>query len=178
MTIQEFFEMSAGKWFSQRTSHILADRESDQQKSEIVIELLAADRPEAIALCQQQGIAPSWGIRVVGKGLPDWNAPKNVQLKNSMAVLVPIPDSNQLLCSLGGELLTGTFAVAADDSVNLLLEGKNFSLDERIWFASPNLRMRTTVHKGADGLQIASFCSEIKMMAEAPKEVSATSPSP
>jgi hypothetical protein len=164
MTIQEFFALSAGKWFSQRTSHLLADRQSEQQKSEIVIEVLGADRPESIALCQQQGIAPTWGVRVIGTGLPDWNASKNVQPKNSEAFLVPVPETDRLFCSLSnGELLTGTFAVAADDSVSLLLEGMNFSIDERIWFASPNLRMRTTVHKGADGLQLASFCSEIKM---------------
>jgi hypothetical protein len=171
MTIQEFFAMSAGKWFSQRTSHLLADRASEQQKSEIVIELLAADRPEVVTLGQQQGIVPTMGLLVSGQGMADWSAPKNVPLKNNVAILVPVPETGRIFCALGGgELLQGTFALAADEALTLLLAGESYSIEERLWFASPNLRMRTTVQKGADGMQRASFCTEIRMNVEPPKE--------
>lgn len=171
MTIQEFFAQSAGKWFSQRTSHLLADRSSEQQKSELMIELLAADRSEVAALCQKQGITPTAGLLVSGKGMADWSAPKNVPIKNSVAVLVPVPDSDRIFCSLNnGELLQGTFTLAADEALTLALAGEGYAIEERLWFASPNLRMRTTVQKGADGMQRASFCTEIRMNTEPPKE--------
>jgi CpeS-like protein len=168
MTIQEFFTKSAGKWFSQRTSHLLADRESEQQKSELQIELLAADRPEVIALCQQQGIPPTTGLLVTGKGMADWSAPKAV-VKNSLAVLVPVPESDRIVCSVDDrELLQGNFILAADQSLTLTLTGADYAIEERQWFASDNLRMRTTVQKGKDGMQRASFCTEIRIGVEAP----------
>jgi len=40
MDIQEFFELSAGKWFSHRTSHHLAFKQSESGKSDITIEML------------------------------------------------------------------------------------------------------------------------------------------
>jgi CpeS-like protein len=163
MTIQTFFELSVGKWFSQRTSHLLADRESAHQKSEIVVEILAADCPEILALAQQHSVAPSWGVKVTGNGLPDWNAPKNVPSAASSTILLPVPESDRLLCSLNGRSMNGTYAIADDESVTLILAGDGFSIEERIWFASDNLRMRTNVYKNAEGLNLASFCSEIRL---------------
>jgi CpeS-like protein len=168
MTIQTFFELSAGKWFSQRTSHLLADRESAHQKSEIVVEMLAADCPEILALAQQHSVAPSWGVKVTGSGLPDWSAPKNVSSATSNTILLPVPESDQLLCSLNGQVMNGTCAIAEDGSVTLVLAGDGFSIEERIWFASDNLRMRTNVYKNAEGLNLASFCSEIRLGVAAP----------
>ncbi|GAB1540136.1 hypothetical protein NUACC21_28050 [Scytonema sp. NUACC21] len=59
MDIKEFFELSAGKWFSHRTSHHLAFKQSEDGKSEIVIESLAKDHPEVVKLCQHNDIDPS-----------------------------------------------------------------------------------------------------------------------
>ncbi|HEY9822392.1 MAG TPA: phycobiliprotein lyase, partial [Candidatus Sericytochromatia bacterium] len=53
MDIKEFFEQSAGKWFSQRTSHHLAFRQAENGKSNITIEMLGADDPEVVKLCEQ-----------------------------------------------------------------------------------------------------------------------------
>jgi phycoerythrin-associated linker protein len=66
--------------------------------------------------------------------------------------------------------LQGTFTLAADEALTLALAGEGYAIEERLWFASPNLRMRTTVQKGADGMQRASFCTEIRMNTEPPKE--------
>ncbi len=48
MDIQEFFELSAGKWFSHRTSHHLAFKQAEDGKSDITIEMMAKDDPEVI----------------------------------------------------------------------------------------------------------------------------------
>jgi hypothetical protein len=37
------------------------------------------------------------------------------------------------------------------------------SLEERLWFANPNLRMRTSVIKVGEIVDRACFCSEIRM---------------
>jgi len=39
----------------------------------------------------------------------------------------------------------------------------NTYLEERLWFASPNLRMRVSVAKNAGGVSYTSFTSEIRM---------------
>ena len=59
MDIQEFFELSAGKWFSHRTSHHLAFKQAEDGKSDITIEMMAKDDPEVIKLCQQYEVDPA-----------------------------------------------------------------------------------------------------------------------
>ncbi len=89
---------------------------------------------------------------------------KNAPVTTSNITLLPVPDSDRLLCNWGnGQQAKGTIAIATDESVTLMIQGDNFDLEERIWFASPNLRMRTNVFKSAAGFNWASFCSEIRM---------------
>jgi len=76
MNVEEFFELSAGKWFSHRTSHHLAFKQSEDGKSDIVIDMLTVDRPEVIKLCEQYSILPdaaSCGARVTWKGTMEWD---------------------------------------------------------------------------------------------------------
>jgi hypothetical protein len=42
--------------------------------------------------------------------------------------------------------------------------------EERLWFASPNLRLRTSILKRFGGFSMASFCSEIRMGGVQPQE--------
>jgi CpeS-like protein len=160
MTIQEFFALSAGKWFSQRTTHQLASQKSDHSKSEIVIELLAADLPAIQDLCPQV----DWGgIQVVSKPVSDWSSPKNAPTTVITSLLVPTADG-QLACAIGSQkLLNGKVELGADEALTLSISSDNGSSIERIWFASPNLRLRSIVQETADGIQLASFCSEIRM---------------
>jgi CpeS-like protein len=172
MTIQNFLEMSAGKWFSQRTSHQLISQQSAHGSSDIVIEVLAASHPQISLLCQQHQIDSSQvadGIQVIAQTAPQWNAPKNALLMNTTTVLVPLIliDQNsvgQLLWTTNGQHMSiGKFEVGADESLTLFLSTPSMQIEERIWFASPNLRLRTSVQKSSAGWSLASFCSEIRM---------------
>ncbi len=161
MTIQEFFALSAGKWFSQRTTHQLATQKSDHSKSNIVIELLAADLPVVQELCA----SAAWGgVQVVSQPVSDWSTPKNAPIKTVTTVLVPTADG-QVSCMLDHQKLPiGTIALGVDEALTISLHSNEFSITERIWFASPNLRLRSIVQENAAGIQLASFCSEIRLV--------------
>ena len=79
MDIKEFFELSAGKWFVQRTSYQLCEEKPENSKSEITSEILASDDSTVIQLCQQHrvdinsiwgGLKSSWDTGV------DWGKTK------------------------------------------------------------------------------------------------------
>ncbi|XWK87355.1 MAG: phycobiliprotein lyase [Phormidium sp.] len=170
MDIKEFFEMSAGKWFSQRTSHHLAFKQSESGKSDIRIEMLPANDPEVIKLCQEHEIDPSlaWGgARVSWDGTMEWDQEKHT----GSSVLVPIPDADKpgegkLLRDVGYAEkagVAGRYIMGSDGAMTLITEYETMYSEERIWFASPNLRLRTSTLKRFGGFSMASFCSEIRL---------------
>lgn len=170
MNIQEFFELSAGKWFSHRTSHHLAFKQAEDGKSEIAIETLVVDCPEVIKLCEQYEIEPglaSCGARVSWNGTMEWDEEKHT----GSTVLVCIPDADN---SSQGKLLremgyaekapvAGRYMMGSDKALTLITEYETMFSEERLWFASPNLRMRVSVLKRFGGFSMASFTSEIRM---------------
>jgi CpeS-like protein len=158
MTIQEFFAMSAGRWFSQRTTHQLVNQKSDHSKSEIVIELLAIDNAEVQNLSSQ---AEWGGIRVVSKPVSDWTSPKNMATATTTSILVPT--NTAIYCSIETQTMPqGTIQLGVDEALTISITTNQGTTTERIWFASPNLRLRSIVQE-ASGIQLASFCSEIRM---------------
>ena len=170
MNIQEFFELSAGKWFSHRTSHHLAFKQSEDGKSDITIEMLAQDHPEVVKLCQQYEIDPALaqcGARVSWNGTMAWDEEKHT----GSTVLVAVPDADnpnagKLLREMGYAEKTpvaGRYIMGSDEALTLLTEYETMSSEERLWFASPNLRMRVSVLKRFGGFSMASFTSEIRM---------------
>jgi hypothetical protein len=50
-----------------------------------------------------------------------------------------------------------------DGALTLTTEYETMWSEERLWFASPNLRMRVSVLKRFGGFSMASFTSEIRM---------------
>nr|WP_228054804.1 phycobiliprotein lyase [Gloeocapsopsis crepidinum] len=170
MDIQEFFEQSAGKWFSHRTSHHLAFKQSESGKSDITIETLPNDHPEVIKLCEQYEVDPaqaSCGARVSWNGTMEWDEEKHVG--STVLVSVPDPENPQqgkLLREIGYAEkvpVAGRYMMGDDGALTLITEYETMSSEERLWFASPNLRMRVSVLKRFGGFSMASFTSEIRM---------------
>ncbi|MBD2741460.1 phycobiliprotein lyase [Coleofasciculus sp. FACHB-1120] len=177
MDIQEFFQLSAGKWFSQRTSHHLAFKQAESGKSDIKIEMLSAEDPEVIKLCEQYEVDPAlaWGgARVSWDGTMEWDQEKH----EGSSVLVPIPNpekpnEGQLLRDMGyaeKASVAGRYVIGNDDSFTLITEYETMYSEERIWFASENLRLRASILKRFGGFSMASFCSEIRMGVTKPAE--------
>jgi hypothetical protein len=55
----EFFQLSAGKWRSQRTTHHLAFRRAETGESEIDVATLEADHPQVVEICRLHQVEPS-----------------------------------------------------------------------------------------------------------------------
>ncbi|MGG6295801.1 phycobiliprotein lyase [Leptolyngbya sp. AN02str] len=170
MNITEFFEQSAGKWFSQRTSHHLAFKQAESGKSDIRIEMIDKDDPEVVKLCEQYEMDPALalcGARVTWDGTMEWDEEKH----SGTAVLVPIADENnpnqgKLLRDMGyaeKAPVAGRYVMGDDGALTLITEYDTMYSEERLWFASPNLRLRSSILKRFGGFSMATFCSEIRM---------------
>lgn len=185
MDIVEFFELSAGKWFSQRTSHHLAFKQQEGGKSDIQIEMLAKDDPEVVKLCQQYEMDPALalcGARVTWNGTMEWDEGEG-QEHAGTSVLVPIadpdrPNEGKLLRDMGyaeKAPVAGTYMMGSDDSLTLITEYESMYSKERLWFESPNVRLRHSILKRFGGFSMASFCSEIRMGGAKPTNPEAAS---
>lgn len=169
MDIQEFFQQSTGKWVSQRTSHYLVQNQSENVKSDLMVELLSQDHSTVVQLCQQHDVDPA---QVLCSVKMDWNGivdrlPK-AQTGSSLLVIVPNLDltkQGRLLrqASDSAQSLSGQYSMGDDEVLTLTVEGENLYAEERIWFANPNFRMRTSVLKRNGNFTSATFCSEIRM---------------
>jgi hypothetical protein len=160
----EFFELSAGKWFSQRTVHNLSSGELQAGKSDLKIEIVPATDAAVAKLCQQHSIDPTsaklTAVRVSWDGTPDRSAPK--QIGSTILAIVPNPDNpseGKVLQSKGNS----RYVMGPDDVLTLITESDTLHAEERLWYLMPNLRLRTSVVKQANGTEQASFCSEIRM---------------
>ncbi|MGJ5633549.1 phycobiliprotein lyase [Nostoc sp. CALU 1950] len=170
MNIEEFFQLSTGKWFSHRTSQHLAFNQSEHSKSDIIIETLVVDHPEVVKLCQQYKINPSsasCATKITWNGTMDKDQAKH----SGSTMLVSIPDADN---PTQGKLLreivdankipvAGRYKFDSDDALILTIEDETIYSEERLWFASPNLRMRVNILKSFGGFSITSFTSEIRM---------------
>lgn len=165
MDIRQFLDLSAGKWFSQRTNYLLSGDKADNSKADITIELIFDDDVRMIQLCQEHNVDPqtclggtvqSWDTSV------DWGKPK--QLGSSAIALIPHPEDPSQ-----GQFLTqahmaakGHYTLGEDEALTLILDTEDLYAEERQWFASENLRLRTIMMRDRHGRQQTSFYSEIR----------------
>ena len=91
MDIKEFFEQSAGRWFSQRTSNHITSQPIKNGKSNITMEMLSGDAPEVIKLCKKYQIEP--GIAIFGvKVIWDGTVVGEQKKQTGSTVVVPVPN--------------------------------------------------------------------------------------
>ncbi|MBW4484964.1 MAG: phycobiliprotein lyase [Tildeniella torsiva UHER 1998/13D] len=171
MEIVNFFETLAGKWFSQRTIHNLASQSSQAGESNLLIEFLPATDSDLAQACAPLGHDPSHiacGLRIHQDSQLDGDS-KKVQSTSLMVVMTPTDAGAGTLVQAASSspALQGSYRVE-DDVLTIVTSTDAGQIEERLWFANPNLRMRTSVLKTGDAVQIASFCSEIRMGAAKP----------
>jgi CpeS-like protein len=174
MNVREFFELSAGKWFSQKTSQHLTLKQSEHGKSDLAIEILSTDNPQVIQLCQQAGVDPSsvWGgVKYGWKGTIAWDTPTQTPPnQQGESIAIAIPDSPAAttgkLVYLGKnarDSQVARYTMGDDDALTLVTQHENICSEERIWFESDNVRIRTTIVTQTGSDSLASFYSEIRM---------------
>jgi hypothetical protein len=172
----EFFQLSAGRWHSSRTTHHLAFKRAEIGDSDIQVETLAADDPEIIALCEMHEIDPSLcvgGSRVTWLGSMSWDR-EGEGSHEGKTIFAIVPDTDnprqgRLLRERGyAEIVpvVGTFHMDEEDGLVLTTDYETMSASERFWFAGPNIRMRTSTVKRFGGFSTASFCTETRVEAE------------
>ncbi|MEM8805414.1 MAG: phycobiliprotein lyase [Cyanobacteria bacterium P01_G01_bin.38] len=171
MEIVNFFEKLAGKWFSQRTTHDLATQQSKAGKSDLEAELLTSADADVEQLCKSLSVDPSFvlcGLKVSQKSTVEGN-PKQ---QFGSALIVPLtPETGTPEGTIEGTLLSHTAShpptqsrySLANEVLTIETTHGTTHAQERWWFITDNLRMRTSVLEHQDGSQVASFCSEIRM---------------
>jgi hypothetical protein len=166
MEIVNFFETLAGKWFSQRTTHYLASQSSQAGQSNLLIEFLPATDASLVQVCEAQGHAPSHiacGLKVNQDSRLDGDT-SNTQSTTLMVILKPAAEGQGILFQASPKIPVAQGEYRLDHEVlTFTTQTPDGTLEERLWFANPNLRMRTSVYKVGDTEQMASFCSEIRM---------------
>ena len=168
MNIEEFFDLSVGKWFAHRSSHNLNAEESQEGKSDIFIEKLPASHSEVVGLCEQYQTLS--GLATFGAKI-SWNDTTKLNQKetgSTILVFVPNPQNNsegEVLRQVknGDKPITGRYIMGSDEALSLILQNEAISTEERLWFVHRNVRMRVSTVKNPSGLNIATFTSEIRM---------------
>ena len=184
MDAMEFFEKSAGKWVSQRTTHHLPFRRAEMGSSAIAVDTLPPDDERVVAICQMYDIDPSTcagGAYVRWNGSMQWDRGEDDNHEGSTVfAIVPDADNPQkgkMLRERGyAEIapVAGEFVMDEDDGLVLITEYETMSSIERFWFASPGVRMRTSTVKRFGGFNTATFCTEYRVEGELPPEAEET----
>ena len=175
MEVLAFLESCTGKWFSQRTRYDFDQNNAENQKSELNMEKINPGDAELQSLCQAYQIKSTQtlgGIKTSWETIGDWGATKQ---KGSTLWLFSPDDEVGLTGKLfrsvakpGSLMLSGRYLLAADESLTLILESDTVYTEERLWFASANLRLRTSLIQQRDRFSYSAFYSEIRKLPAPP----------
>ena len=172
MDAMKFFEMSRGKWVSQRTTHHLAFRRSETGESAIQVETLAVDHPKVLEICTLHNVDPQTavgGALVTWQSSMGWDKEDENHEGSTVFVLVPNADNEReglLLRERGyAEIVpvAGHYVIDDEDGLVLTTEYETMSSIERFWFAAPGVRLRTSTVKRFGGFSTATFCTEFRL---------------
>ncbi|MDY6783941.1 MAG: phycobiliprotein lyase [Cyanobacteriota bacterium] len=175
MDAMEFFQRSAGRWRSQRTTHHLPFRRAENGGSDIQVEALAADDPKVVEICEMHSVDPSLavgGAFVTWDGAMAWDKEGEDHAGSTVFSLVPDPDNpkmGKLLRERGyAEIVpvAGRYEIDDEEGLNLVTEYETMSIIERFWFANPDLRLRSSTVKRFGGFSTATFCIEARVDGE------------
>jgi CpeS-like protein len=169
MDILEFFQLSTGKWSSIKSNHHVDVTQQQSGRSTLEMTELAQSDPQVAALCALHNVDPSQVLcaaQVSWDGTLEGN--KGADRGTTLMAAVGTPRSGQLLRQIGSLAATSEYSVDADESVSFVTDGEGLKAADRIWFESPNVRLRHTQSQWPDGTHTVAFCSEIRVMAAKP----------
>ena len=175
MSVEDFFNKSIGQWRSQRSSHNLVWAQFEAITSEIDIDLLEPTHSDVLKLCEQNDITPeetTLSFAMSWEGESDWDDEDDAQPLQGRSVMSVIKDSDnhgRLLRSSGyAETIPAIGQWRMTDEGVFILETfyDSAAAEERIWFATPDLRMRVSQIRTSSGTGVvtASFSTEIRRL--------------
>jgi len=165
-----FFQLSSGRWRSQRSVHHLLHRRAEAGGSLIVVNDLETSDPRLRTLAEQQGHDPD---RLAGGSLVRWSASmawdQDGEAHDGESVIGLIPESGDgrsglLLRDLGyAEKAPAASEFAMDDEDGLVLRTayETMTVWERFSFSGPDVRVRSSTVEGLSNN--ASFCLELRL---------------
>ncbi|HBQ98500.1 MULTISPECIES: phycobiliprotein lyase [unclassified Roseofilum] len=182
MDAMEFFQRSAGKWRSQRSTHHLAFRRAELGELEITVSALTPDDPRVQEICTMHKVdsqLAAGGALVQWHGSMGWDREGEGHEDSTVMVIVPDVDNprkGKLLREKGyAEIVpvAGQYEMDDEDGLNLITEYETMSAIERFSFAddSGSIRLRTSTVKRFGGFNTASFCIETRI--DSPAETNA-----
>lgn len=172
MDAMEFFVSSAGEWRSQRSTHHLAFRQAEIGDSNIQVTALGADDERVAEICKMHEVDPSraaGGAFVTWNGTMAWDKDDENHKGSTVFAIVPDPENPRqglMLRERGYAEITpvaGRFEMDDEDALLLITEYETMSSIERFWFATPNVRMRTSAVKRFGGFSTSTFCTEVRV---------------
>ena len=173
MRIDEFINRSIGEWKSMRTGHTLSFYQFENIISKINVQALRVSDPE-VKICldihehsKNNLVSP---FKMYWEGESDWKGNHESALSSGSCVLVPIPSSESegiILRSQGYMEKTkalSSYKFLPDETLILVTSYSHSITEERIWFASNNVRCRSSIvkTKGSEALLQTSFASEVR----------------
>ena len=169
---KEFFQRSAGKWKSQRTTHHLPFRRAESGGSDINVEFLNSDDEKIAAICDMHDVDPQiaiGGAFVSWDGSMAWDKENEDHKGTTVFALIPDQDNprkGKLLRERGyAEIVpvAGEYDMDEEDGLVLVTEYDTMSIIERFWFVNPDLRLRSSTVKRFGGFNTATFCTESRV---------------
>lgn len=169
MTMMDFFRQSEGVWMTQRSVHHFDCRSDESGESNLYVGVLAADRAEVTAICQQQGLDPT---KSSGGASFNWQETLSDRPPNPhyAAILVDVPDdatgrTGKLLRDRGyveGIPVVSRYRFAADGVLTIETDYDKSQGQERCWFVTENFRVRVSTVRTAGGVNLMTYCSEFR----------------
>lgn len=171
MDFLEFITAWEGKWLSQRTSYNFEQNEAGNDKSDVTVQRCQGQEPKTSLLLTKAGwegkdeavlLQLSWDNSV------DWGKSKQI----GVVYYGFLPDADH---GDRGQLWRGTtdsnlaflrgdYHLGSDECLTLNLGDGETSLTERHWYASPNLRLRTSLIQQGEGYSHSAFYSDIRRL--------------
>jgi hypothetical protein len=165
MDILTFLEKNVGKWFSQRTSYQLGQTEQWHQsdKTSVFQDWLPKDTEDVAKLCERCRVSPDLAL---GGLQTRWEKTYLKPAGNSLLVVLQESTSGEgtlLLSNSKTPAQKSSYTWGSDETLVITTELPEGRIDERLWFAAENLRLRTILMNYRDVGMISSFYSEIRL---------------
>lgn len=167
MNIDTFLTNSTGEWFSQRSTYDILNNDVDNSKANLTINLLPPTPTFITSLSPEYHLTLEQclgSIESTWDNSPDWGKPKQ-QGDSLIVIFRDEKDDNQgkfVKIGKNKDNLIGKYILAEDESLTFIIEKDSHYVEERISFASENLRLRHTIIKNNGQVIQTSFYSEIR----------------
>jgi hypothetical protein len=168
MDIQAFLQLSCGRWLTQQTCHQLGQFTAQSQTAQLDVELLEVDDVAVVRLCCDAQIDPAQALCAAKLSWQKKSPLSPLQAEGSLVMVpfavTPSGQQGQLLRQVDQEpIVQLSFQINHEQKLILTGMHEQRDVEERVWFASPNLRLRVSLLKQDQALCQVTWYSEVRL---------------